>query len=147
MKKCNKCSETKSLNEFHKNSAKPDGVQSACKRCRKKENAVYYTNTVEQHYESRTRFRKKTLNSNRELVMGYLLTHPCVDCGTDDWRVLQFDHVGDNKLFNIAEQMQSASSEKMLAEIAKCEVRCANCHQIVTSERLGGWRTLGNTGP
>lgn len=26
-------------------------------------------------------------------------------------------------------------------QVAKCVIRCANCHQIVTSERAGWWRS------
>lgn len=32
--------------------------------------------------------------------------------------------------------------ERVAAEIAKCDVRCRNCHAIVTYERMGeNWRS------
>lgn len=34
MKKCGKCEEVKSLDQFHKSSAGKYGVASACKQCR-----------------------------------------------------------------------------------------------------------------
>ncbi len=57
----------------------------------------------------------------------------CVDCGIKDIRVLDFDHVRGEKSFTIASGDHGPS--KVVAEIAKCEVRCSNCHRIRTIER------------
>ena len=53
---------------------------------------------------------------------------PCADCGGDfpSW-VMQFDHVGSDKLRNVA-GMSTYSVQKLMSEIEKCEVVCANCH-------------------
>ena len=58
----------------------------------------------------------------------------CVDCGERDARCLDFDHVRGVKTHNIA-HMTACSRERVLAEIAKCDVRCANCHRKRTAER------------
>lgn len=56
----------------------------------------------------------------------------CKDCGTDDFRVLQFHHrVPADKLKDIALLVTSSASTKtILAEMEKCDVLCANCHII-----------------
>jgi hypothetical protein len=73
---------------------------------------------------------------NREFVTTYLNNHPCVDCGNTDIRVLEFDHVNDNKEGNISHAVNCAWSLKRLTnEINKCEIRCANCHRIITIQR------------
>ena len=83
-------------------------------------------------YEDRMRYKKR----NRIFVENYLLEHPCVDCGIKDTRVLEFDHVRGKKDGNISHAVnQIWSLEKLIKEIDKCEVRCANCHRIVTKER------------
>jgi hypothetical protein len=73
---------------------------------------------------------------NRQRLYAYLSEHPCVDCGETDVRVLEFDHVRDNKSANIAGLLNNAVSWSTIEkEIAKCDVRCANCHRIKTNER------------
>ena|ERR1700676_2440763 len=85
------------------------------------------------------KFRKQL----KEWVRNYLSTHPCVDCGFSDIRALDFDHVRGNKNHNISNMVRSGySMKKILEEIAKCEIRCSNCHRIQTcirrSKKLGG---------
>jgi hypothetical protein len=70
----------------------------------------------------------------------YLITHPCVDCGEIDIRVLEFDHVRGQKTATISRLLAQGRNWSIIdAEIAKCEVRCANCHRIKTFERDGDW--------
>jgi hypothetical protein len=57
-----------------------------------------------------------------------LAEHPCVDCGETDPVVLEFDHVRGKKKFNISGNAYAKSDQELEKEIAKCEVRCRNCH-------------------
>lgn len=60
----------------------------------------------------------------------------CMDCGYNAHpAALEFDHVSGTKLFNIGEQVGKRSREKLWEEIAKCDVVCANCHNIRTAIR------------
>jgi ribosomal protein L37E len=64
------------------------------------------------------------------------LKQGCVDCGFSDIRALQFDHVRGTKSGEISQMIRRGVSERVLREeISKCEVRCANCHMIVTTQR------------
>ncbi len=91
------------------------------------------------HNKSKIKTKKNRTNSkirNKEFVKDYLLNHPCVDCGNSDIRVLDFDHVKGNKVNNISNLVRNATSlNNIISEIEKCEIRCANCHRIVTYER------------
>ena len=73
----------------------------------------------------------------------HLAGHPCVDCGETDVRVLDFDHEeGTDKRADIAALVAACGRwSDIEAEIAKCSVRCANCHRRVTSERARDWRS------
>jgi hypothetical protein len=64
---------------------------------------------------------------------------PCMDCGASyPPYVMDFDHVRGKKLFDIG-RMRSQTAAKIMSEIAKCDVVCANCHRIRT---YGGKRPL-----
>jgi hypothetical protein len=73
----------------------------------------------------------------RAYIKDYLKANPCVDCGEADPVILEFDHVRD-KDFNISDATRKGVSiNKLRDEIAKCEVRCANCHRKKTYQRSG----------
>ena len=74
----------------------------------------------------------------REFIATYIAAHKCVDCGESDPRVLTFDHIRGEKHGNIADMVRNGLGlETIKTEIAKCEVRCVNCHSLVTQQRAG----------
>ncbi len=80
---------------------------------------------------------------NQSLVLEHLERHGCVDCGKGDIVVLDFDHrPGTVKRGNVTSLAACGYSVAVvLAEIAKCDVRCANCHRCRTAERGETFRT------
>jgi len=69
------------------------------------------------------------------------LERGCADCGYDKSpHALDFDHPpGVEKETEVSKLYRfKAPIEKIIAEMEKCEVVCANCHRIRTVER-GGW--------
>jgi hypothetical protein len=49
---------------------------------------------------------------------------------------MEFDHLdADAKHFNVSAGVTQVSHERLLTEIAKCEVVCANCHAERTHQR------------
>jgi hypothetical protein len=62
---------------------------------------------------------------------------PCADCGRSyPPYVMDFDHVRGEKVANVSVLVAGgASRRRVLAEIAKCEVVCANCHRERTHGR------------
>lgn len=68
---------------------------------------------------------------NHQHLVDHLRHHGCIDCGETDPVVLEFDHVRDKRA-NVAQFAFACSLERLEAEIAKCVVRCANCHRLRT---------------
>lgn len=68
-----------------------------------------------------------------------LKRNPCTDCGGEFHPVaMQWDHVGDDKEADVAKLLKNGcGKERILREIAKCELVCANCHAVRTLDRRG----------
>jgi hypothetical protein len=62
---------------------------------------------------------------------------PCTDCGGRFPAVaMDFDHIASDRLGRpISYLVRNARWETVLAEIAKCELVCANCHRVRTAQR------------
>src|SRR5579883_2735517 len=137
MKKCGKCSEIKPFTEFYKSYTKRCGYGSYCKPCQHqhyKQRYEYRTKILKQEWQP---FKDEYRDRNRHFITEYLKKHPCVDCGETDILVLEFDHVRGKKEGNVSAMVNCAFSlEAVQREVAKCEVRCANCHRRRTAEQF-----------
>jgi hypothetical protein len=77
------------------------------------------------------RYNQRERELRRKLIVIAAKDVPCADCGVKyPTCVMQFDHVRGEKKFNIGGGVRGISS--IIAEIAKCEVVCANCHALRT---------------
>ena len=85
--------------------------------------------------------RRNLGNVQRELICDYLAIHPCVDCGEMDIVVLEFDHIRGNKIMAVGHLIGKASTKRLEEEMAKCVVRCANCHRRKTAKEWSHYRT------
>ncbi len=116
--------------------------QNRCKYCQSEMSKHHYFNNKPAYYARSSALKAQTMTENASLISTYLSTHPCVDCGLTDRRLLEFDHVYGQKLYGIAVLLTSGFNWPIIeAEIAKCKVRCANCHRIKTIEQGKGWRS------
>lgn len=83
---------------------------------------------------------QKFQQSRRDRVNEIKIARGCCVCGYKEHAAaLDFNHVRGEKLFNVSQDTKVAW-DKMLAEIDKCDVLCANCHRIHTYENRH-WHT------
>jgi hypothetical protein len=141
MKQCNHCGEWKNEEEFAWRWKKLGKRQSACRDCRKKQNAASYHKHKTQRKRNVREYKREVRKNARAYIWDYLSTHPCVDCGESDPTVLEFDHVRGRKKYTVSAMAnQGLSIDRIQKEIDKCEVRCANCHRRKTSKERGWFR-------
>lgn len=128
MKHCNGCDQDKPETEFWKG-------QGRCKQCRRE----YDRQRYQTHYKAK---RRKTEDAWRKRELEYVweikTRTPCADCGSGFHpAAMQFDHLpGFTKEGDVSSMIGSVSRQRLDAEIAKCELVCANCHSIRTYTRL-----------
>jgi len=92
----------------------------------------YYRN--KEQYLARNRKKRATLS---DFLRKYKEFHGCSDCGSKfPYYVMDFDHRDPSqKVFEPARLTRQGSWDKMIEEIAKCDVVCANCHRERTHQR------------
>lgn len=140
MKYCTSCHQTKELSNFYlRHKGKRAGeYYSHCKTCQRICGKAYYHNNHEVQLGRAVERNRKTRKAQRDFV-SLLKDRPCVDCGKKyPSCVMDFDHRDKNlKMGNIGSLVSQAyfNKEKLLVEINKCDLVCANCHRIRTYNR------------
>lgn len=89
----------------------------------------------------------QTRVDKRIWIIGYKAAHGCADCGEKDPRCLDLDHddaaTKDErlkwKINGKRRGMERLSWQDLKDEVAKCTVRCANCHRKRTAVQFG-WK-------
>jgi hypothetical protein len=81
----------------------------------------------------RTQKRRAHLKARTDQIK---LERGCIDCGyREHAEALDFDHRDPSMKTQNVSWLLMRSWDKVLAEIAKCDVRCANCHRVRTAQR------------
>lgn len=95
--------------------------------------AKYYMENKERIYRA-ARDRQIAQKDKIRKVIYEKKSVPCAVCGCRFPAVcMDFDHGKRDKKFTIGHITGYMSIKKLLTEIAKCEVVCANCHRIRSS--------------
>lgn len=126
MKTCHRCSLSKNEMEFPVNKSRSDGRSETCLECKREYNRLHYRQN-KAYYVTKAKMARDKL---KELVKK--LKIKCNRCSQEHIATLQFHHKDSSKKdFTISTAVgQGWSAKKVITEISKCEVLCANCHMI-----------------
>ena len=110
-----------------------------------KKNAEYKAFWHQRNKERRRQTIRLRRSSKRQYVYDLKEDKSCLDCGIKyPPYVYDFDHLPQfKKSFPLSSTgMRDKSMEEIIAEVAKCELVCANCHRHRTY-----MRSIENTNP
>jgi hypothetical protein len=134
---CVACGATKPIEDYHVKSKATGARHSRCKSCMREYSKQHYE-ANKQTYIDRARDGKHKSRDRKREVVARLKTKPCMDCGVAyPHYVMEFDHrsgeVKVDAIANAKNRMQKWGDFE--AELAKCDVVCANCHRARTYMR------------
>src|SRR5579859_2313307 len=139
---CARCRNTLDVAEFNWRNRARGRLQPYCKPCSRQYVRDHYLRN-QSYYVSKAVARNGLRHRQAaQRVLAYLQDHPCVDCGEADAVVLDFDHLEPSeKRESVAVMVRDGLGwDTIRTEIAKCAVRCANCHRRPTARQFGWFR-------
>lgn len=143
-KTCKTCKNDKPVDDFP---LREKGIRRAhCKPCwSASRRTQYHTDGPERKdviQKRNAEFRRKAKQRNFTWLWAYFKDNPC-PCGESDPIALQLDHRDPaQKEHNVSALMAWAPLERVQAEVAKCDVLCANCHMKRTAKQFGWYQTF-----
>jgi predicted transcriptional regulator len=112
-KKCPVCNQTKTIDSYYKRSSRKDNA-GYCKECSNN----YHSNRIK----------------NIKIRMIEYKGNECVDCGLNivdsHYSVFDFHHLNSNEKDVNFKRIKYQSWNKIVAELDKCVLLCANCHRL-----------------
>lgn len=146
MKLCKACSTIKPKKAFSRVARNSDGLHNKCRDCYCAYMASWVLINPEKYRENRDNTyrnggQRKRIEANRAWLRTYLSDKVCASCGEASREALDFDHVHGEKLRTVSCLVNcGAALEKIVQEVAKCQVLCVKCHRIKTQKNRE-WRS------
>jgi hypothetical protein len=81
----------------------------------------------------------------RTWLRNYKAKHPCVICGEDDPRCIDFHHnAAGEKVEKISNLATKVSIKRLKKELERCTPLCANCHRKLHADCWGAFNNKGD---
>ena len=125
---CPRCDSEQPESNFHRNKHRASGRASYCKPCQLAYRKDYYRRNTEK-VKQRVYDRRDAMKVRYQELKTAL---SCERCGFDHPAALDFHHDDPEKKTLAVSRMvcDGWSEARILQEIEKCSVLCANCHRI-----------------
>lgn len=121
---CSFCKNNLPIENFSK---KRNGHQASCKTCHSAYRKTHYQNNRQKYIDKAAEYKEKLKADFQKLKAE---AGGCKVCGESTPCCLDFHHTRD-KIGEVSQLINSVSWDKVLAEIEKCILLCANCHRKV----------------
>lgn len=129
-KACSSCKQEKSVEDFHYDRSGKHGRAAYCKECANKKAREHHSKRSLEWRKERRNSANKINKDNKEKAVS-LLGGKCFDCGnTFPLACYDFHHLDPSEKEGNPSSFLNKSHEKMIAELSKCVLLCANCHRI-----------------
>lgn len=127
MKKCVACGEEKEESQFRRlTGTKSHYVVRTCRECMNSHWRKYRATIKGRLSVAAT--KKRAFLRNRAFLIELKQSTPCTDCGVlFPHYVMEFDHAPGTKTNKVSSLVGNRA--KMLRELSKCQLVCANCHR------------------
>jgi hypothetical protein len=137
-RRCRVCGELRPIQFFAVKNKRTARRVAICRRCQAAYGREHYRKNKPDYLARGKKNKKRYRRQNRERLIEYLQGKSCVDCGESDPVLMEFDHRdGADKTDEVGRLIGTGQWAKVEAEIAKCEIRCGNCHRRRTAEQFG----------
>ncbi len=133
-KVCGTCKKRKPVTGFTKNLYRKDGLNNKCRICYAEYMRGYYVTHKAEHIERARRSKIKRKSKIMEAL--HRIKKACSICGEDRTACLDFHHRDrKKKSFTVSNAINwGYSVSRIMKEVEKCDVVCANCHRILELE-------------
>lgn len=130
LKTCSRCNLEKPISEMGVDKRSSTGIGVWCVSCHKSYTREYWDKNRSKMIE-KSRLHRQI----RHAWLATLKSKPCVDCGqVFPPEAMDFDHVVGGKVKGVG-RMTTHHPNAILAEMAKCDLVCGNCHRVRTTTR------------
>lgn len=127
-KRCSKCGDEKPTEAFNK---KGNKTQPWCRECNREKSKEYYNSNRERHKEATTARKNRLIVDNLAKFRELKSSCRCSLCPEAEPICLDFHHTKDKEQEIIRAIHRGWSWDRVLLEMKKCVVLCANCHRKV----------------
>lgn len=129
MKKCTKCKETKSIDEFGRDKSRSDGLQARCRPCAKEQQRLSLKISKETGYAAQKAYKKR-----QRLALIDELGGKCACCSESTYEFLEIDHINNNGgQYRKTLRKRVLEPSHLRGHIEELQVLCANCHRAKSS--------------
>lgn len=113
------------VDDFYKRGSR---LQPNCKTCHNKVTKEWYKQNKTSHLAN----TKQDIKNKRDVLSKWKSANGCALCGETHPRCLEFHHIDPKgKDFQLGNSFSRVGITKLVEEIRKCILLCANCHRKV----------------